>query len=277
MEKELKEQLISIRENDYDFSEYDLDDLTDRMMQAIGATDSELRDDLIHTTFGYLITEARLAREQMKQLLNVSLDEAHLFYRIGEKGTDSVFTRSFSVLLVALILYADKEQAFLSEKEVFQAKRDLLSYTAREKDVRGYVEGKGWAHSAAHTADALDELAQSQWMGAGDLKEMLAAIQSKILTAEMVYSHNEDERLALPVMAIFQRELLDESMILDWIGNFQALMEKEQEVLTAQEGMNLRLNVRNFLRSVYFRLRFGKTGTRYQEKIEETLDAIRRF
>ena len=40
-------------------------------------------------------------------------------------------------------------------------KDKLISYVNREKDVRGYVREKGWAHCMAHVADAFDELVKN--------------------------------------------------------------------------------------------------------------------
>ena len=36
-----------------------------------------------------------------------------------------------------------------------------MSWLVRERDLRGYVPGKGWAHAMAHGADAIGVLAQS--------------------------------------------------------------------------------------------------------------------
>ncbi len=130
------------------------------MAAHIGSPDPELRDDLIYDIFAHWIEADLLDAGQLKQLLDVSLDGSHLFYRIGESGTDSVFTRTFSALVIALIVDAHRRHAFLTSGELHRVKDEIEDYLCRERDVRGYVDGKGWAHAVAHAADMLAELAQ---------------------------------------------------------------------------------------------------------------------
>lgn len=274
---DLRKILETIRENQYDGGPYDLDTITASMMKEVGNVDSALRDDLIYVTFARLITEDRLTTDRLKKLLAESLDERHLFYRLGEFETDSVFTRSFSVLIVALILIADRSHAFLDRAEVLQIKERLIDYFSKELDRRGYVEGKGWAHSIAHTADAMDELARHELMEANDLIELLETIQRKLFWEEGVYIHNEDERLALAAFAILSRRKLKDDRILQWIENFQHRLEREKATSSNLQHMYMRLNVRNFLRSLFFRLRFEACCPIFQDKIQLTLNAIRVF
>ncbi|WP_278259757.1 DUF2785 domain-containing protein [Nocardioides convexus] len=42
----------------------------------------------------------------------------------------------------------------------------LAAWYVRERDLRGFVPGKGWAHAAANGADALGALARSPYFGA---------------------------------------------------------------------------------------------------------------
>lgn len=274
---ELKKVLQTIRENRYDFNGYDPGVLTASMMNAIGTVDGELRDALIYTTFAHLITEDRLNPESLKKLLAESLDESHLFHGLGESGTDSVFARAFSVLVVALILYADRRRSFLSGTEMVHVKESLIDYLKGEQDRRGYVEGKGWAHAIAHTADVFDEMAKHPLLESNGLYELLETIQNKLLWGEGVDTHNEDERLALPVFAIMERRLVKDERIFRWIEDFQHLLVKAKETSTDTQSMNMRLNVRNFLRSLFFRLRFEQRFPSFQEKIEQTLNGIRVF
>ena len=70
------------------------------MMKHIGSTDPVLRDELIYVTFATWIGQGVFSEDQLRHMLQLALDDQHLFYAIGEQGTDSVFTRTFSVLLL---------------------------------------------------------------------------------------------------------------------------------------------------------------------------------
>ncbi|HLR59661.1 MAG TPA: DUF2785 domain-containing protein [Pseudogracilibacillus sp.] len=110
---DLKRQLIEIRTNGYNFTDYDLDNLSLKMIRNIGSTDFVLRDELIYTTFGQMILlKDLLDKNQLNQLLEICLDDQHLYYGLGEKETDSVFARAFTVLIIGLVLAADNRQSF---------------------------------------------------------------------------------------------------------------------------------------------------------------------
>lgn len=274
----LKQELINIRENNYDFTGYNLNELSLKMIENIGSTDGELRDELIYTAFGQMIhIQNLLDSHQLNQLISHCLDDKHLFYHLGEKNTDSVFARSFSVLVLSLLIEADHRHSFLAEKDFSFVIDQLFKYVRHENDIRGYVDGKGWAHALSHAADALISIAKHPYSRENELTVLLDIIKVKVLFADSVYNHCEDEGMAFLVFHVIQRELLKDDEILLWIGDFQFRLGEEQELVSDPDDLNLMLNVRNFLYSLYFRLRFEKTGNHFQKKIEKTLDAIREF
>jgi hypothetical protein len=77
-----------------------------------------------------------------------------------------------------------------------------LKFYNEDRDVRGFVEGKRWAHGAAHGADALGEPAQCEIIGYEGLKEILDSIYKKININYYGYINNEDERLISAVKEV---------------------------------------------------------------------------
>ncbi|MTI71627.1 MAG: DUF2785 domain-containing protein [Firmicutes bacterium] len=71
-----------------------------------------------------------LTKKQIFEILNIVLDENHIFYKIGEIG-DSVFTRTFSVLILPPIIYEHKENNFLSLKDL--EKKYIISQVYKSK------------------------------------------------------------------------------------------------------------------------------------------------
>lgn len=274
----LKCQLIEMKKNDYNFTGYDLNKLISEMLKDIGSTDSELRDELIYITFGQMIVANNvLNTDQIKQLLDICVDDQHLFYRLGESETDSVFVRSFSVLILPLILNVDQRDPFLSESEIKYLRKRLFTYVKKEKDVRGYVDGKGWAHALAHAADALGEIAKHPHIKEDDLIELLEVINAKVLFSNSIYTHNEDERMALSAFNTIDRGLLSEQQILNWINNLKFQLDTQKKLVSDLNSLYLKLNVRNFLYNLYFRLRYNNVGLTIQKEIEKMLDSIRDF
>lgn len=193
--------------------------LVDAMVAHLGSPDPELRDDRIYATLAPWIAEGVLSEKAVRDLLDTCLDDEHLFFDLGSRGEDSVFVRSFSLLYVAAALYRHTHTPFLSDAEVATTATRLFEYGRRERDLRGYVEGKGWAHAAAHLADALDELAQCEAVGAADLAAILAVVGETATTTETVYAHGEDDRMATAVLTVLDRDVLDEATVREWVAS----------------------------------------------------------
>src|SRR5512135_2288376 len=121
-ETELKEKLQRAAQNDFRLSENEnLSELIPEMLHHIGSTDSDLRDELIYSAFGtWILHHNAIDSQQLRRILPIALDEQHMLYKLGEQNTDSVFTRSFSVLLVPLLLIAHRTHPFLSTPEIDQ-------------------------------------------------------------------------------------------------------------------------------------------------------------
>ncbi|MGN9163077.1 DUF2785 domain-containing protein [Clostridium sulfidigenes] len=247
----LKEKLLRVKKNKYLLeNQENYFSLGLEMMDNIGCLDPELRDRLIYVTFFHWITEGRFNFEQLEHLLSISLDNTHLFYRIYDKDEDAVFARAFSVLIVALIIDQHRKQDFLLEEKLYKIKDKLLEYMHLEQDVRGYVHVRGWAHSAAHTADALDELVQCNCFNKVDLLDILNSIKSKMCIGYYVYVDDESERMVTAVKNALDRKILTKSEIIEWLQGFSVEDSKSTHI----NYYHLKVNIKGFLRSLYFRL-----------------------
>ncbi len=244
-----KQFLRAIVENNYELPPgIDSYEFAKALLANLGSPDGELRDELSYMLLASgIIDKGLLSAEQMNELLTIVLDPQHLFYAIGEINTDSVFMRSFSNLIIAAILYTDARNPVITEQVVGHTKTALLTYTEQERDWRGYVEGKGWAHAMAHLADALDECAQNQYMTPEDRQDILQALRKLAQLPEPLY-HEEDMRLATAAQHIIIGREVPDTFVSDWL-----------ELCYVERGSDVRAwmsatNVKNFLRSLYFLL-----------------------
>jgi hypothetical protein len=270
-ENELKQQLQTIAANDYRVPDgIDYWQMTQDMLAHIGSIDPELRDDLILATASKWARADLYTEDQYRAILARTLDQQHLFLGLGEREGNAVFTRSFSILTGGIAIYHHRQQPFLTPDEVRAALDKVLDYFARENDLRGYVEGKGWAHAVAHTADVLDEFALCTEIDRAGLLRILDAIRIKASTAETIYTAEEDERLAYATLSLLSRDLLSESEVADWIKSF-APIER------VGEWRQRHLNTKNFLRSLYFQAKYRHITEWIGAPIDETLYAITRF
>ena len=260
--EELKNVLTTVVENEYKIPDnIEIDGLLEDMLNFIGHPDYDFRDGLIYMSFIYFIeVHGYVKPAKMREMLEVLLSDSHLFYKIGENGTDSVFTRSFSALAIALAFCLPEETSFLSVDEVMEIKSKVLAYIDQEKDIRGYVEGKGWAHSVAHIADVMlniggYEINDKPALTKNDGMELLAAVNKLIRNREFVYATGEDERLVGVVISMLvYTKVLNANDVISWIDSFKmddrAHWRKDTNAASFIEFSNCKM----FMRSLYFSL-----------------------
>ena len=205
---------------------------------------------------------------------------ANLHVGLGETHTDHVFLRSFSALVLMEIVSCDNEMHVLATADVRAYLEAGLTYLAGERDLRGYVPEKGWAHAVAHTADLLLMLAKNRYLATPDLERILDGIAAKLRErVAHVYLHAEDERLAYAVMGALGRDLLDMSFLRPWLDRLahqQNGRPWKPGDITAYEGACGYVNVRAFLRSLYFQLALAANPlARAPELLPAVADALR--
>lgn len=272
MEKQaLKTLLRNIKDNKYAVPEgVNPYKLSLELMDYIGEIDGELRDDLVYCVLVQWILMDVLTPEDAHDIFMIALDEKHIFNGLGEID-DKVFGRTFSAEVAACIIY--KHRKFLSDSDILRAFNTILKFFNEDRDVRGFVEGKGWAHGAAHGADALMELAQCQAIEYEGLKKILDSIHKKININYYGYINNEDERMISVVKAILERDIIPVEEITEWIRSFGNI----EKTGILPDDLFIEFNVTLFLKSLYFRL-IDKTKYEQIAKIvKEVLKKTSRF
>lgn len=270
---ELKDLLKEIKNDEYKIPEgiepYKLSLI---MLNNIGDTDSELRDDLILYNLFKWINSPVLSNEEVYKLFRIAMDEEHLMKGLGGFD-DSVFSRTFSAEVVASAIYRHRGEKFIEKNELLDAFYRFLEFYDGDKDVRGFVEGKGWAHGAAHGADALDEFARCDELGTKELEAILNSIYKKIAISHYGYIHFEDERIITVVKAILERNLVGFKKIEDWVKEFSGVKKESHR----PEDLVEEFNVNVFLKSLYFRLIDSPEYALIANIIKDTLAEISRF
>ncbi|MCP3739299.1 DUF2785 domain-containing protein [Rossellomorea sp. BNER] len=265
LKDELKKLMLL---KDCELQTINLDPIIKEMLRQIGSTDPELRDHMIYIFFSRLIQGDFLKGDQLQYILEITMDNDHLFYRIEEINTDGVFTRSFSSLVMALVIEVDIKKTFLPQDLVMKAFNRTIEYFHKERDLRGYVEEKGWAHSVAHGADLMEALIKHPKINTRYYREALAAIEQFVLRDHGVYIDDEDERLVFPIEAMLKWETVE---IVEWI---HGLDSKVLKVKGETRYFHLKINTSHFLKSLYFRLKFNESKAFICPHIEGVLKNI---
>ncbi|GGP14526.1 DUF2785 domain-containing protein [Oceanobacillus neutriphilus] len=266
---------VELQGIDYDtkWKQKDLNALIEKMLDNIGTTDAELRDALIFNTFGKLILEDCLTNKQMEYILDVCLHK--LFLGIEEKESDLVFTRSCSALVIGIILHKDRQKRFLQDGAAVKTIKQSIEYLNLEEDTRGYVEGKGWAHSIAHGADLLTEAIKHPCFDNRLSFECLETMKRCLFkegTTKSPYIDEEEERLLFVLEALIDKGIKDKEitfLILDITDKLQELKTKEGDNLNFYWKKS---NAVNFLRGLYFRLLYKNTYPEIRKNIAAILE-----
>jgi hypothetical protein len=201
-------------------SDRPLDELTAELTRMLGSPDPAQRDGTAYPTLSTWID-----RGVYDDLLTGLGDgmAAGLRAGVGESGTDSVFRRSFSVLVLAECIARDNSRPLLPGGKILDWGDRIATWLLRERDLRGFVPGKGWAHAVAHGADAMGTLASSPHLATPELTVVLDVIADRVLLpVDQLFSSGEPDRLALATMKVLRRNLVPLTVIEPWIARLAA-------------------------------------------------------
>ena len=246
---------LAIRENKFAFpAGHDLAALTDELFSYLPSTDPELRDTIGYEVFANWIETEPYSPELLRGYIQRLT--ANLQTGLGERDTDTIFLRTFSILFLAEVMHRDNQQPYLQPHEVTGVLERVLAYLATERDPRGFVPVKGWAHALAHTADALTVLARSPHLDTVALMRILEAASAKMRSAtNWVYTHGEDDRLARAIVTALGRDLIPLKQTQPWLA---ALTANWKDAWTDEERTRAYFNVRNLLRAIHIRVASAK-------------------
>lgn len=228
------------------------------LLKYIGDTDPELRDGLIYPAlYKWIIVYNYFDHKVLKSIMHIIVDEEHLFYDIGNDEGDSVFTRTFSSLIVVFILYKHQEEALLSKEEFLWLKDKVISYYSSERDLRGYIPMKGWAHGAAHGADVLDELVKCKECNQTIIQEILESITNVLFNEQYMLYEEEDERISVVIYQMLKRDLLTEEQLIHWLKEMSSKLQQPR----LREQQISRSNTKNLIRSLYYKVAYSKLSS----------------
>jgi hypothetical protein len=202
-------------------SDRPLDDLTAELTTMLGSTRPEVRDGTAYPALATWIDNG------VYDDLLVGLGDgmvAGLSVGLGESGTDTVFRRSFSALIVAECLERDNTQHLLPGGKVMEWGDRLATWFLTERDTRGFVPGKGWAHAVAHGADALGALGESPHLAGAEHAVLLDILAERLVQqpADEPLGSGEPDRIAAAAMVILRRNTLGVDALEAWVHRIGA-------------------------------------------------------
>lgn len=230
-------------------SDQPLDELTTELTIMLGSTDPHRRDET-----GFRVLATWIGRGVYDDLLTGLGDGmvTGLAVGLGETGTDTVFRRSYSALVLAVCLERTLETQEVSADTLLEWGDRLTGWFTREQDLRGMVAGKGWAHAIAHGADAIGTLARQPSLGINELTVLLDVLADRVLApTEQRLVHAEPDRLAMATLEILRRDVVPLRVLEPWVSRIGASAGGHDETATG-------FNAHAFLRALHLHLTLGR-------------------
>jgi len=271
MKMELIELLKEIKENNFKFNEnIDKYQLAQELLENIGNHDGFIRDGLIYPILANLLYYDNLSKEEMVKITRTLLGEKGMKFDMPNYYDFSVLTRSFSLLALVIIVYRQRNDKILPDELFNKLYSEFLDYFDNETDFRGYVDEVGWAHSVAHSADLFSQLFKCNELGEKEFKTMFEHIKDRFMINTYVFISDEDERMVTALVEAINRDVLSKKFLLEWINGFKSL----KKLAKFPEDYNVDINIRNLLRSLYFRLRGNSEYQYLLIALEKVLDEL---
>ena len=196
-------------------------ELASEATQLLGSTDPEIRDGIAYEALSdWVYGEQLLTASQLEQLREQLARNA--VHGLGGAGDDSLFLRSFSILALSVLAAEDLQKPFLSP-EHYAGLVDLgIQSLTQERDLRGYVPGKGWGHATAHAADLLKFLARNPKLQPVQQRRIVEAVATRLRTAGVVFVWGEDARLAATLASVARRADAEAGNFSRWFEELRA-------------------------------------------------------
>jgi hypothetical protein len=189
--------------------------------QLLGSTDPELRDGIAYEALAAWVYRDQALSTAQLQKLQERL-ELNAVSSLGHTDDDTLFLRSFSILALSVLAAEDLQKPFLTQ-EGYASLVDLgVRSLTQERDLRGYVPGKGWGHATAHAADLLKFLARNPRLTAAQQQRIVEAVAARLRSARQVFVWGEDARLAATLGAVARRPDAEAASFARWFDELRA-------------------------------------------------------
>jgi hypothetical protein len=249
-----------------------LSELTTELTSMLGDPNPAVRDGIAYPTLATWVGEG--VYDDLLEGLGDGM-AAGLGVGLAEDGTDTVFRRSFSVLVLAECIERDNAAHLVPATTMVRWGDRVASWFVRERDLRGFVRGKGWAHAVAHGADAIAALAASEAMGRLELTVLLDVLADRLLLpTEHFLVHGETDRLARATMRILRRDLVSLEVLEPWLARLS--QNARAHGLGDTDPFLVSGNVQSFLRSLHLQLALApKPPANRSDMLLALLDRLR--
>lgn len=242
-----------------------------QLIRHIGSPDPHVRDKGIYFLFNDLIQQHLLTDQQMNMVVRYLMSDTVLFAHILEPANDAIYQRAFAVLLLSVMLYADRAgYDFLSQDLINQTVDQLALYMVLETDTRGFINTNGWAHAFTHVGNLLDELSERDLLTRADKLYLMAIMIERFKALDGPLIFGEPQRLAGYLARLTNKNQLYADYLLTQLKRWrqQLVVVQSQE---SQAGWNRIYNRGRLIESMIIRHDFSDAIMQYLSSVIDFL------
>ncbi|WP_055679686.1 DUF2785 domain-containing protein [Secundilactobacillus kimchicus] len=167
------------------------------LLNHLKSPDPAIRDKGVYFLFNDLMQQKVLTQDQLRLAVRYLSSDQVLFSHITEPENEAVYQRSFAVLILSLVLYADRvSYHVLTADEISAVVDQIACYIILEKDTRGFIGSNGWAHVYTHIGNLLDELADRDSLTRADKLFLMATLIERYKQLDGALIFGEPQRIA---------------------------------------------------------------------------------
>ena len=219
-----------------------------------------------------LLQQGNLTQQQLILMTRYLLQDSVLFGHILEQENDGIFMRSAAVFILAMLNYANRSQSadLFGDQLRNTMIEQIVLYTALERDPRGFVGDRGWAHAFMHIGNIIDDLSLDPAVSRADKILMLTVLLERVKRLDGPLVMGELRRIAGYITRLVNMHEIYASYFLKQLKQWR--QELTRNIQPTQEGDWHRFyNQIRLLQSLLLR------GENLPDEIFEYLNEARNF
>ena len=247
----------------------------DVLLDNIGYPESYIRENVLEAT-GALTEMSVLSIDDYLHALNRSIPV--LFKGIDEGENDDVFGRGFVSFVIAMVIYADAEQGFLSDEQRTETFDKAFEYMILEKDRRGFVYGKGTVHTICHGTSMIKAIIEHPKFNQQYTSQVLEAVKVNIVGKGRFTADDWADEFLVEVISALLNKGISEDIIKEWIESLLPPIPADVRKYTDEHYPYIQMfsDIRHFLMCLYFELKKQSMNDGLREWIFEYLPTLQK-
>tara|TARA_Y100000052_G_scaffold27601_1_gene37364 strand:- start:2259 stop:3152 length:894 start_codon:yes stop_codon:yes gene_type:complete len=228
------------------------------LIDCLDDPDPAVRDEFAYSRFAQLLRSGENSDDELRILLE------RLTALVEHADADpNGFRGPFAMLALSEIARTDRIEAWMTPEERKHLINTAAWYLASLTDYRGFVDGEGWRHGVAHTADVLMQLSLSDRVDEIEAEMIVQIIGPSVAPPNApAYTFGEPGRLARPILFLARAGLMDGDR---GMNVFNGLKPNDhprwQNPYMNEAGLRALHNTRAFAYAVYTNASASETET----------------